>query len=389
MNQTIAGVSGLLLRWRRTPVRRYAAAMLLFLAFSTRLLAAADDDNPWAKISKRLVIGNVTLQLTNLEVHVTGSKVNETLSWEKPGIGVYFCAVQNPFAQPKMEDGYFLNDTNYDVLGDYDDFKVSAFRRFCFFTNRPTTIGLLTGFAGADGGNHQKLLLVDVETGAHLRFALNEGCLPQWLEPTQFPVAFVTRRCSSERGWHRPCVGQAYRFANGRYERDLVTEQRLLAQEFRKTGFTAEQREELDTANAWKLDDGGAPEETAQALGDFVYYATLTGHHAAVDQFLPTLKLGLHDVLGDLRTQIYAESRTNEVMGTVAPAPVPLGDGIQPPRFESLEYIVHEGDTLSSIAKRFGVTVKTLLNNNPSVNPKRLHVGQKVFIYEKQEIHYR
>ena len=109
MNQVTAVISRLFPITRRTsilgkatedrPVRRYAAMSLVFLALPTCLFAAEDDDNSRANISKRLVIGHVTLQLTNLEVHVIGSNLIETLSWEKPGIGVYFGAgsfMRNP-----------------------------------------------------------------------------------------------------------------------------------------------------------------------------------------------------------------------------------------------------------------------------------------------------
>jgi hypothetical protein len=53
-----------LFRLRRTPVRRYAVVLLTLLAIAPRLFAAGEVDDSWAKLSKKLVIGNVTLQLT-------------------------------------------------------------------------------------------------------------------------------------------------------------------------------------------------------------------------------------------------------------------------------------------------------------------------------------
>ena len=50
------------------------------LALAPRLFAAGDPDDYWMSISKRLVIGGVTLQLTNEQIHVTGSNVNVTLA---------------------------------------------------------------------------------------------------------------------------------------------------------------------------------------------------------------------------------------------------------------------------------------------------------------------
>lgn len=44
------------------------------------------------------------------------------------------------------------------------------------------------------------------------------------------------------------------------------------------------------------------------------------------------------------------------------------------------EYAIKSGDTFSSIAKNFGVSVKAIEEANPNVNPLRLQVGQKIQI---------
>ncbi len=320
---------------RHKSVRRFAVILIALLTFAPHLFAAEDDANPWTKLAARFVIGNVTVQLTNLEVHVMGRNVNVTLPWEMYAPGEYFCAVRNPFAKPRMEDGVIIKDANYRVLEKDDhDFTAKNFRRFAFFTKRPTTIGLLAGHAGNDGGSHQKLLLVDVETGTHLLFELGGGNMPKWLKPTNFPVAFITRHFMGYKGWHELCLGQSYRFKNGRYQRDTVTEQRLLANKFRKIKFTAAQRKELQTPHQSPLDDWMSPTQAGQTLGDYVYYGTLTGNHSKVDALLKSLLPELRDNLDDLRQEIYAASRNNIVTGTVAPAPNPLGDGIAPPRHQ-------------------------------------------------------
>jgi hypothetical protein len=155
-------------------------AVFALLPISTRLFAAGDPDDYWMSISKHFVIGGVTLQLTNEQIHVTGSNLNVTLDWPMPLVQDYVCAVRNPFAKPKMEDGFVQNDANFRLLKDDEDFKRSAFPRFAFFTKRPTTIGLLAGHAAANGGSVQKLLLVDVETGKHLLLRLENGVMPVW-----------------------------------------------------------------------------------------------------------------------------------------------------------------------------------------------------------------
>ena len=42
------------------------------------------------------------------------------------------------------------------------------------------------------------------------------------------------------------------------------------------------------------------------------------------------------------------------------------------------EYAVAKGDTLGSIAKKAGISLKALQDLNPGVNPNRLQIGQKL-----------
>jgi len=165
-------------------MRTKSFILLAMLTFAPRLFAAGDPDSSWSKLSARVVVGHVTLQLTNQEIHVTGSNLNVTLDWPMPLVQDYVCAVRNPFARPKLFDGFVQSDANYRVLKDDEDFKRSAFPRFAFFTKRPTTIGLLAGHAAANGSSDQKLLLVDVETGRHLFIPLENGKMPAWFSRT-------------------------------------------------------------------------------------------------------------------------------------------------------------------------------------------------------------
>lgn len=45
-------------------------------------------------------------------------------------------------------------------------------------------------------------------------------------------------------------------------------------------------------------------------------------------------------------------------------------------------YAVQSGDTLSGIAKRFGVSLSALQAANPTVNPRAMRIGQKIVIPE-------
>ena len=64
------------------------------------------------------------------------------------------------------------------------------------------------------------------------------------------------------------------------------------------------------------------------------------------------------------------------------PAPVPPRLDIAPPSApaQGSEHIVVKGDVYSTIAKKYGVSVKALADANPGVNPSRLKIGQKLAI---------
>jgi LysM repeat protein len=59
------------------------------------------------------------------------------------------------------------------------------------------------------------------------------------------------------------------------------------------------------------------------------------------------------------------------------PAPAPVPTPVTCPGFI---YIIQSGDTLFSIAQRFGTTVAAITAANPGIDPNRLQVGQNVCI---------
>lgn len=76
----------------------------------------------------------------------------------------------------------------------------------------------------------------------------------------------------------------------------------------------------------------------------------------------------------------------------VAPRPAtpPADAGTSTPSDKGFEYVIQSGDTLSIIVKAYAeknikVTVDQIVAANPGLNPKRLRVGQKVFIPAPQQ----
>lgn len=65
---------------------------------------------------------------------------------------------------------------------------------------------------------------------------------------------------------------------------------------------------------------------------------------------------------------------SNAVPVPVPEAPVPV------PTPTAQEYVIQKGDTFSALAAKFHVTVKALQEANPTLNPTRLQIGQKINI---------
>ena len=85
-------------------------------------------------------------------------------------------------------------------------------------------------------------------------------------------------------------------------------------------------------------------------------------------------------------TLLLASCREEAVAPTLPPAPTLIvvtataGPPPVPTPGEQQRYIVREGDTLSGIAARFGVTEEAILKENPLSDRDRLFVGQELLI---------
>jgi LysM repeat protein len=75
---------------------------------------------------------------------------------------------------------------------------------------------------------------------------------------------------------------------------------------------------------------------------------------------------------------------SNNIPPVAIPAPISVPPPVVTPSpvvevpSAGAEYVVVHGDTLAKIAKKNGVSVKALENANPSVQPTKLKVGQKL-----------
>ena len=77
-----------------------------------------------------------------------------------------------------------------------------------------------------------------------------------------------------------------------------------------------------------------------------------------------------------------AAATTTNVPPAVVSDPAPPAVVAQPPVVptSAQEYAIAKGDSFSTLSKKFGVTVKAIQEANPSVQPKKLKIGQKIQI---------
>lgn len=76
---------------------------------------------------------------------------------------------------------------------------------------------------------------------------------------------------------------------------------------------------------------------------------------------------------------------TNAAPGIVTasntvPVPVPIPEPVPAPVPTAQEYVIQKGDSFSTIAPKFHVSVKALQEANPNLNPTKLQIGQKIMI---------
>jgi LysM repeat protein len=83
-------------------------------------------------------------------------------------------------------------------------------------------------------------------------------------------------------------------------------------------------------------------------------------------------------------TDVHLNTVVPRATSTPAPAtPTPSPSPTLTPT--PIIYIVQQGDTLSGIAKQFGIAVETLMDANEVYDPRRLQVGQKLIIPREEE----
>ncbi|MCL1856746.1 MAG: LysM peptidoglycan-binding domain-containing protein [Kiritimatiellaeota bacterium] len=145
----------------------------------------------------------------------------------------------------------------------------------------------------------------------------------------------------------------------------------------------------------------GGGDKTAQRVSELE--AQLYRLQSQVDGLATTLQQGgvqknaaTKDEVAALRSEVAALRAENQALRKLidelpakiaksvaqsAPAPVQPAKGSgQPQVMTGVEHVVEAGQTLSEIAKAYGVKLDTIVKANNIANPAALKIGQKIFI---------
>jgi LysM repeat protein len=81
-------------------------------------------------------------------------------------------------------------------------------------------------------------------------------------------------------------------------------------------------------------------------------------------------------------TELVDQLQSGRLATRVATTSTDAGAGESEPAAVAEEgvYAIQSGDTLSKVAKKFGVSLSALMAANPTVNPRALQIGQKIVI---------
>lgn len=204
--------------------------------------------------------------------------------------------------------------TGYDGVPDENEKMVSIttnhpirakdIHLFQFFSERPTTFGILYGSAGASSGSGQIMLLVDTETGHCHEILIDNMHTPLWLD-NETPPSYATTRGVHLWGpavavGYAPRISGVYVFKENSYQRDLEKEQALCKVKFLETNISPEDIKHMDAMYR-------PTHKIAVRFLDYAYYGYKSGNQKAVDAMLSQVSEDLRqEVLNIVRHAVNA-----------------------------------------------------------------------------------
>jgi len=234
-----------------------------------------------------LTLGTVTIAVYARQVSISTPAI--ALSYWDNLPHDYQFIICDPFAKLTCYDGVPEPSPDLVRLPIKRPLVASDFKKFRFFRDEPTTIGLLFGYAGGSGGSTQQMVLLDTSSTAHTVISLSDCSEPYWIDPAKHPPDYAETKVSylGPRAFalgYAARIERAFSFKSGEYHRDPVLERRLWKEKFSQSKLTAA---ELDMLR--KTQARGVNWELGAKLVDYIYYGVRTGRKEDVKQLLDSI----------------------------------------------------------------------------------------------------
>ena len=271
-------------------------------------------DAPWDTWIDSIALSSYDSKLV---VGIGGSRVSIDL---KPFGLPYAFVVRDPFTPIPCIDGVpDLEQTAHSELpplitfaSEKDLLVKLALNKFAFFRPEKTTIGLLTGGAGASGGSHQTLYLFDTQSARHAIIEFSDCMGPEWFSMPTYPpsyakissIHYIGPRASAVALGDR--VEEIFTFNDiqNTYTRNTKIENVWFSRLYKEATLTSE---ELDVLGKETLDDlvdadwDSEPRKLATKFMDMLYYANKTGNTynavALIKKLTPSLASEFRDAV--------------------------------------------------------------------------------------------
>jgi hypothetical protein len=164
------------------------------------------------------------------------------------------------------------------------------FKKFSFFTNKPTTIGLLFGSYGASGGSGQTLLFLDTAGDSYVGINLVDGNEPLWVDKNSKPPIFARTNALYIGGhataWgYKPRIESVYIFDDGSYRVGQAITYDLFLEKYKEINFTSSEMEFLKNTSFFSK-EVDQKRDLGEKMLDFVYYGKKLEKDKEVEKFL-------------------------------------------------------------------------------------------------------
>lgn len=261
---------------------------------------------------KSIQVGTVKITLTPTQFQM------QEQSFERSDSSLdYIYILSTPYVSLHGADGVVELDKSSGILPLPTDLTEASFPKFPFFSNQPTTIGFLKGYAGASGGGAQELFFFDTTSQAFAKVSLAE-MNTEWLGDRKRPQGFIERNLYCYYGGHASMIGYRPRITgyyiitpNGA-ERNIELERAECQKEYDAASFSPKEIEEIK-----RTKPSGLNNDLAIKVLDKLYYGLRLDKKKEMEDFLSLIGQEYYSEVEETLKEAMDDS---DIMITIDPA---------------------------------------------------------------------